>query len=131
MEADKARLLFAAMVGANMLSRAAGDAEWVGALKKPVKDAAAQAVAERQRETEAAAAIRARVTKAVELTCARMSAFSNPKFRQAKMARLAEIQASLAAKDPKTLAVSRPRGMRQPSGGVRQIDDGRALGLHK
>jgi TetR/AcrR family transcriptional regulator, transcriptional repressor for nem operon len=41
MEDDKARLLFAAMVGANMLSRAAGDAEWVRALKKPVKDAAA------------------------------------------------------------------------------------------
>jgi TetR/AcrR family transcriptional repressor of nem operon len=42
MEDDKARLLFAAMVGANMLSRAAGDAEWVGALKKSVTDAAAQ-----------------------------------------------------------------------------------------
>jgi TetR/AcrR family transcriptional regulator, transcriptional repressor for nem operon len=42
MDEDKARLLFAAMVGANMLSRAAGDAQWVVALKKSVKDAAAQ-----------------------------------------------------------------------------------------
>jgi hypothetical protein len=65
-----------------------------------------KAAAERQREAEAAAAIRARVTKAVELTCARLSAVTDPKFRQAKMLRLAEIQASLAAnKDPKTLAI--------------------------
>ena len=64
-----------------------------------------KAAAERQREAEVAAAIRARVTKAVELTCARVSAVADPKFRQAKMVRLAEIQASLATKDPKTLAV--------------------------
>jgi hypothetical protein len=63
-----------------------------------------KAAAERQREAEAAAAIRARVTKAVELTCARVSAVADPKFRQAKVVRLAEIQASLAAKDPQTLA---------------------------
>jgi TetR/AcrR family transcriptional regulator, transcriptional repressor for nem operon len=42
MPEDRARLLFAAMIGANMLSRAAGDADWVGALKKSVKDAAAE-----------------------------------------------------------------------------------------
>jgi hypothetical protein len=42
MTEDRARLLFAAMVGANMLNRVAGDAEWVGALKRSVKDAAAQ-----------------------------------------------------------------------------------------
>jgi hypothetical protein len=35
---------------------------------------------------------------------ARVSAVADPKFRQAKMVRLAEIQASLAAKDPKTIA---------------------------
>jgi TetR/AcrR family transcriptional regulator, transcriptional repressor for nem operon len=42
MNEDRARLLFAAMIGANILGRAASDAEWVGALKKSVKDAAAQ-----------------------------------------------------------------------------------------
>ena len=41
MAKDRARLLFAAMVGANMLSRAAGDADWVAALRKTVKAAAA------------------------------------------------------------------------------------------
>ena len=46
------------------------------------------------------------MTKAVELTAARVSAVADPKFRQAKMARLAELQASLAAnRDPKVLAV--------------------------
>jgi hypothetical protein len=64
-----------------------------------------KATAARQRDAEAAAAIRARVTKAVELTCARIGAVADPQFREAKMVRLAEIQASLAAKDPKTLAV--------------------------
>ena len=42
MPEDRARLLFAAMIGANMLSRAPGDADWVAALKKSVKDAAAE-----------------------------------------------------------------------------------------
>jgi TetR/AcrR family transcriptional regulator, transcriptional repressor for nem operon len=42
MAEDRARLLFAAMVGANLLSRAGGDAEWVGAMKRSVKNAAAQ-----------------------------------------------------------------------------------------
>jgi len=37
---DQANLLFAAMVGVNMLGRAAGEAEWVAALRKSVKDAA-------------------------------------------------------------------------------------------
>jgi hypothetical protein len=64
-----------------------------------------KAAAERQRETEAAAAIKARVTQAVELTCARVNAAADPKFRQAKLVRLAEIQASLMAHNPKTLAV--------------------------
>jgi hypothetical protein len=54
-----------------------------------------KAAAERQREVEAAAAIRARVTKAVGLACARVSAVADPKFRQAKMVRLAEIQGKL------------------------------------
>jgi TetR/AcrR family transcriptional regulator, transcriptional repressor for nem operon len=40
MTEDRAKVLFAAMVGANMLSRAAGDARWVAALKKSVKAAA-------------------------------------------------------------------------------------------
>ena len=65
-----------------------------------------KAAVEGQRAAEAAVAIRARVTKAVELTAARVSAVADPKFRQAKMARLAELQASLAAnRDPKVLAV--------------------------
>lgn len=64
-----------------------------------------KAAAERQRESEAAVAIRARVRHAMELTAARVSAVADPNFRQAKMVRLAEIQASLAAKDPKTLTV--------------------------
>jgi TetR/AcrR family transcriptional repressor of nem operon len=38
---DRARLLFAAMVGANMLSCAAGNEEWVGALRESVREAAA------------------------------------------------------------------------------------------
>jgi TetR/AcrR family transcriptional regulator, transcriptional repressor for nem operon len=42
MAEDRARLLFAAMIGANMLSRAAGDADWVAALRKSVRDAAAE-----------------------------------------------------------------------------------------
>ena len=42
MAKDRARLLFAAMVGANMLSRAAGDSDWVAALKKSVKAAATE-----------------------------------------------------------------------------------------
>jgi TetR/AcrR family transcriptional regulator, transcriptional repressor for nem operon len=39
---DKARLLFAAMVGVNMLGRATGDADWAAALKKTVKAAAVE-----------------------------------------------------------------------------------------
>jgi TetR/AcrR family transcriptional regulator, transcriptional repressor for nem operon len=39
---DRAKLLFAAMVGANLLSRAAGDADWVDALRETVKAAAAE-----------------------------------------------------------------------------------------
>jgi len=42
MAEDRARLLFAAMIGANLLSRAAGDAGWVAALRKSVKGAAAE-----------------------------------------------------------------------------------------
>jgi TetR/AcrR family transcriptional repressor of nem operon len=38
---DRAKLLFAAMIGVNLLSRAAGDADWVAALRKSVKAAAA------------------------------------------------------------------------------------------
>jgi TetR/AcrR family transcriptional regulator, transcriptional repressor for nem operon len=40
MAKDRARLLFAAMVGANMLGRATGGADWAAALKKTVKAAA-------------------------------------------------------------------------------------------
>jgi TetR/AcrR family transcriptional repressor of nem operon len=40
MTKDRARLLFAAMVGANMLGRATGDVEWAAALRKTVKVAA-------------------------------------------------------------------------------------------
>ena len=65
-----------------------------------------KAAAERQREAEAAAAIRARVVRAVELTCARVNALPDMSTRREKMARLAELQASLAAnRDPKALAV--------------------------
>jgi hypothetical protein len=65
-----------------------------------------KAAAERQREAEAAAAIRARVVRAVELTFARVNALPDMSTRREKMARLAELQASLAAnRDPKALAV--------------------------
>jgi hypothetical protein len=42
MTIDKAKLLFAAMVDANMLGRATDDADWAAALKKTVKAAAAE-----------------------------------------------------------------------------------------
>src|SRR5277367_1742688 len=42
MTKDKAKLLFAAMVGANMLGRATDDADWAAALKKTVRAAAAE-----------------------------------------------------------------------------------------
>ena len=42
MAKDRARLLFAAMIGANMLSRAAGDTDWVATLRKTVKAAAVE-----------------------------------------------------------------------------------------
>jgi hypothetical protein len=46
------------------------------------------------------------VTKAVDLTQARLGAVADPKFRQARMVRLVEIQASLAAnRDPMKPAV--------------------------
>jgi hypothetical protein len=65
-----------------------------------------KATAERQRKTEAAAAIRARVVRAVELTCARVNALPDRSTRREKMARLAELQTSLGAnRDPKALAV--------------------------
>jgi hypothetical protein len=58
------------------------------------------------KEAEAAAAIRARLRRVVDLTQARLGAVADPKARAAKMVRLSEIQASLAAhKDPKTLAI--------------------------
>jgi len=38
---DRAQLPFAAMIGVNMLSRAAGDGDWVAALEKSVLDAVA------------------------------------------------------------------------------------------
>ena len=43
MTQDQARLLFAAMVGVNMLSRAVGEAAWIDGLRKTIKDAAAEA----------------------------------------------------------------------------------------
>jgi TetR/AcrR family transcriptional repressor of nem operon len=42
MTKDKAKLLFAAMVGANMLGRATDDADWAADLKKTVKAAAVE-----------------------------------------------------------------------------------------
>jgi TetR/AcrR family transcriptional regulator, transcriptional repressor for nem operon len=42
MAEDRARLLFSAMIGVNMLSRAAGDARWVAVLRKSVKHAAVE-----------------------------------------------------------------------------------------
>lgn len=41
MDEDRARLLFAAMVGANMLGRASGDADWVEQIKTAVRRATA------------------------------------------------------------------------------------------
>jgi hypothetical protein len=52
-----------------------------------------------------ASALRARVTHAVELTCARVNALPDPVARRAKMVKLGEIQASLMGKDPKTLSL--------------------------
>ena len=58
------------------------------------------------KEAEAAAAVGARLKRVVDLTQARLGAVAHPKARAAKMVRLSEIQASLAAnKDPKTLAI--------------------------
>jgi TetR/AcrR family transcriptional repressor of nem operon len=42
MPEDRAKLLFAAMIGVNMLSRAADDARWVATLRKSVKDPTAE-----------------------------------------------------------------------------------------
>jgi TetR/AcrR family transcriptional repressor of nem operon len=39
MDEDRARLLFAAMVGANMLGRASGDADWAEEIKNSVRNA--------------------------------------------------------------------------------------------
>jgi hypothetical protein len=62
--------------------------------------------AQSAKEAEAAAGIRARLKRVVDLTQARLAAVADPKARAAKMVRLSEIQASLAAnKDPKTLAI--------------------------
>jgi hypothetical protein len=62
--------------------------------------------AQSAKEAEAAAAIRARLKRVVDLTQARLGAVADPKARAAKMVRLSEIQTSLAAnKDPKTLAI--------------------------
>ena len=62
--------------------------------------------AQSAKEAEAAAAIRARLKRVVDLTQARLGAVADPKARAAKMVRLSEIQASLAAnKDPKTPAI--------------------------
>jgi hypothetical protein len=65
-----------------------------------------KAAAGYQREAEAAAAIRARLKRVVDLTQARLGAVADPKARAAKIARLSEIQASLILhKDAKTLAI--------------------------
>jgi hypothetical protein len=42
MPEDRAKLLFVAVIGVNMLSRVAGDARWVADLRRSVKDAAAE-----------------------------------------------------------------------------------------
>jgi TetR/AcrR family transcriptional repressor of nem operon len=42
MPEDRAKLLFAAMIGVNMLNRAADDARWVATLRKSVKDPTAE-----------------------------------------------------------------------------------------
>jgi hypothetical protein len=58
------------------------------------------------KEAEAAAAVRARLKRVVDLTQARLGAVADAKAAAAKMVRLSEIQASLAAnRDPKTLAI--------------------------
>jgi hypothetical protein len=62
--------------------------------------------AQSAKEAEAAAAIRARLKRVVDVTQARLGAVADPKARAAKMVRLREIQASLAVnRDPKTLAI--------------------------
>jgi hypothetical protein len=62
--------------------------------------------AQSAKEAEAAVAIRARLKRVVDLTEVRLGVVADPKARAAKMVRLSEIQASLAAnRDPKALAV--------------------------
>jgi hypothetical protein len=62
--------------------------------------------AQSAKEAEAAVAIRARLKRVVDLTQVRLGVVADPKARAAKMVRLSEIQASLAAnRDPKALAV--------------------------
>jgi TetR/AcrR family transcriptional regulator, transcriptional repressor for nem operon len=46
---DRARLLFAAMIGVNLLSRAAGGAGWVAALRKSITRAAAVSTPRKRR----------------------------------------------------------------------------------
>jgi hypothetical protein len=65
--------------------------------------------AQSAKEAEAAAAIRARLKRVVDLTQARLGAVADPKARTAKMVRLSEIQASLADnRDP--FSINRPVG---------------------
>ena len=62
--------------------------------------------AQSAKEAEAAAAIRARLKRVIDLTRARLGAVADPKASAAEMVRLRELQASLAAnKDAKTLAI--------------------------
>jgi hypothetical protein len=55
---------------------------------------------ERQRETEAAYAMRARVNRALEQTTIKIHAVADSKLRREKMMQLGELQALLASKDP-------------------------------
>jgi hypothetical protein len=86
-------------------------AEHVGTASYVAGDEARRESEQRRNEAQAAkvadeaAALRARVTHAVELTCARVNALPDPVARREKMVKLGEIQASLMAKDPKTLSL--------------------------
>jgi hypothetical protein len=68
--------------------------------------------AETKREGEAAAAVKARVRKAMSLTVVRVNALPDMATRREKLARLAEIEVSLTTHNSETLAVI-SRGLTQ------------------
>jgi hypothetical protein len=69
-----------------------------------------KAAADKSREHEQGAALRVRIVHAVKLTAVRVNALPDVPTRREKLARLAEIEASLVSHSPKTL-VAGSRGL--------------------